>query len=383
MRSDPSRSRARRGSALVIALLLAVVLVAVTGGLALRMGGERRIALDDAAQTDALNAAQSGLQAYFANTSGMPRTGTDSTRFDTTITVSGGSAAISVRRVRAAVSAGERPLYAVISRGTSTRYRPSAATPSAEQAIVQFAEFAGGTFVPGAALTSLAGVNKSGASGQLNGNDACGVKPPVPGVAVPNGGYSGSTAPISGSTGSSPQGIGTEGTAGTAKDNVPLDWATIRAPSGLPYDKIYPSGLGTGQRSDWNAFYPEPTMTNWPITLIQGDATFSGNSWNRGRGILVVTGTLRINGSWYHDGLVLVGNDIDSNGGNTFNGSVITGLNVKIPGAGFGSDDVVADDPLSGTKSFRYNSCILDSALTRLARFRPIANAQLSNYPIF
>ena len=71
------------------------------------------------------------------------------------------------------------------------------------------------------------------------------------------------------------------------------------------------------------------------------------------------------------------------NGGNTFTGAVLTGLNVKIPGGGFGSDDVVTDDPLSGTKEFRYNSCTLDSALTRLGRFRPIANGQIANYPIF
>lgn len=374
--------RSRRGAALIMALLLAVILVAVTAGLALRMSGERRVALDDAAQTDALNAAQSGLNTYFALSTGVPHTGVDSTRVDTVITVSGGSASVSVRRIRKGPLASDPVLYAVVSRGATTRNRASAATPAAQRALVQFATYAGASFTPNAALTSLAGVNKSGASGAFNGTDACGLKAPVPGVSVPNGGYSGSTAPISGRTGNVPNGIGTEGVLGTAKNNVSVDWATLSTPSGLPYDNTFASGVGTAQRPAWNAIYPEP-MTAFPFTLIQGDATFAGNSWNRGRGILVITGTLRVNGSWYHDGLVLVGGNIDSNGGNTFSGAVVTGLNVKIPGSGFGSDDVVADDPLSGTKSFRYNSCILDSALSRLGAFRPVANAQLANYPIF
>jgi hypothetical protein len=372
----------RRGSALVLALLLALVLVAVTAGLALRMGGERGIALDDAAQTDALNAAQSGLNTYFAVSSSMPRTGTDSTRLDTTITVSGGNANISVRRIRRGATASDPTLYAVVARGASTRNRVAAGTPSAERAIVQYAQYMGSTFTPNAALTSLAGINKSGASGSFNGADACGARAAVPGVSVPNNGYSGSTAPISGSTGSTPNGIGTEGTLGTAKDAIPMDWATIMSPTGLPYDNVFASGVSTSQRPAWNALFPTP-MSAWPITLIQGDATFAGNSWNPGRGILVVTGNLRINGGWYTDGLVLVGGNLDSNGGNTFTGAVLTGLNVKIPGGGFGSDDVVTDDPLSGTKEFQYNSCTLDSALTRLGRFRPIANGQIANYPIF
>ena len=69
----------------------------------------------------------------------------------------------------------------------------------------------GSTFTPNARLTNLAGSTKSGASGSFNGTDACGARAAVPGVSVPNNGYSGSTAPISGSTGSAPNGIGTEG----------------------------------------------------------------------------------------------------------------------------------------------------------------------------
>ena len=358
--------------AVVLVLLLTVVMLLAVTGAAMRASGERGIAKSDIARTTALTVAQSGLQRYVAAMSGVPHTGTDSTRHDTTFTVSGGDVAITTRRVRQGSTQNGKSLYMVISRGSVTRFRNSPTAPNAEQAVGQFVEVQVTLLSVNAAFTSLVPVAKSGSSGNISGVDACGAHATIPGMSAADASYSGNTSVLSGSP--PLQNLGTGGTTGTAQANVNIDWASVLVGSFLPPDPgrdfLLMPNLAT-----WNAAFPTG-MTSYPITKITGDALVNG-TFNNTRGVLIVTGNLNIGGSWVHDGILLIGGNLNVNGTSTISGAVITGLNVQVGG-------VVADDALSGTKNYIFNSCAVDSSLKRVNRNpTAIRNGQVTNYPLF
>lgn len=367
----PHRPRRRRGAALLITLILSVVMLAIVGTMVLRVSSERRTASDDAAQAVALAVAQSGLERYLAALGGAPRTGTDSTRADTTFAVEGGTATIAARRVRSS-SAGS--LYLVVSRGSTGRYRPSFRSPNAERAVAQYVEFSASSFDMDAAFTSLIGTDKNGNSGSLSGVDACGRRTTLPGVAGPTGSYTGHTGPIDGTPDNAAVGLGTAGPSGTARQAISLDWPGIVGNTVMPADAGYdfPS---MPSRSTWDARFPT-SLTSFPVTHIEGDADFTA-SFANGRGILVVTGNLVLSGSWRFDGIVLVGGRLDSNGNNTLRGAILSGLNV------LRGQTVTGVNQLNGNKTFQYDSCLIDSAMTRYASARPVANGRLPAYPLF
>jgi hypothetical protein len=208
-----------------------------------------------------------------------------------------------------------------------------------------------------AAFTSLSGMVKNGISGSMDGNDHCagtGIAP-IPGVAVPDGTYSGMTAPINGNPDNTPSYLGTGGTGGTAKDQVDIDWAGIVAGSALPPDYVLPTWPTAVQ------------MANWPITKANGDLTLPTS----GKGILIVTGNLVINGAtpplqW--DGIVLVGGTITSNGNMALYGAVVTGLNVKL------GMTVAPQTINNGTKIHQYDSCNIARALSHAGSLERVRN---------
>jgi hypothetical protein len=75
------------------------------------------------------------------------------------------------------------------------------------------------------------------------------------------------------------------------------------------------------------------------------------SSVHSGQGTLVVNGDLMMNGSFNWDGIMLVGGVLTSNGYQTIEGAVVTGLNVLL-------GQTVGESHLAnGNKKFRYNSC--------------------------
>ena len=358
--------------ALVLVLLLTVVMLLAVTGVSMRASGERGIAASDIARTTALTVAHSGLQRYIAGMTGAPRTGTDSTRHDTTFTVSGGSVTITARRLRAGSTLAGKSLYVVISRGSVARFRNSPTAPNAEQAVAQFVEVQVTLASVGAAFTSLVPADKSGNSGDISGTDACGARAALPGALLSNASYTGKTSLLSGNP--PLKDLGTGGLTGSAQANVGIDWASVLNGSFLPADPGYNFAL-MPSLSAWNVAYPAG-MTTYPIARINGDAVMSG-TFNNSRGILIVTGNLQIGGSWVHEGILLVGGNLNVNGSSTISGAVISGLNVQVGG-------VVANNILSGTKNYVYNSCAVDSSLKRVNRTpTPIRNGLVTNYPLF
>jgi hypothetical protein len=279
---------------------------------------------------------------------------------DTTITglPGGGTAAISVRRLRASSST-LPALYIVKSYAIQTgAIRYDAATPSAERTVAQLAIWKAGTMDVDAAWTSLTGLHKNGGSGTISGTDACGAAPPVAGVAVPTSpGYDqngGSSVP----TGSPPIAYPAADPAGFAAI-IPIDWDAIV----------------NGGAISWNysgTSWPGSLPSGWPAIFINGSV-----SMGSGQGLLVVKGDLTISGSKHWDGVILVGGTLTSNGNNTVQGAVVTGLNLKL-GLSVGVSDVG-----NGNKTYVYNSCNVANALTALGSLVAMPNARMDNWPSY
>jgi hypothetical protein len=321
-----------------------------------RLSSERRITGDAQAQVDAFTVAQSGLNNYLATRNGKPGPSQDTTF----TTLPGGSALVSLRMLRESTTTLLPAVYVITSRGTNTTAkRYDALTPLAERTVATYALWTPAPLDLDAAFTSLSGIDKNGNSGALDGNDRCtvagGSQPPIPGAAVPNGGYSGHTSPINGNPDNTPITLGTGGPAGTAKDEVDIDWAGITAGTVLPPDYLWPAWPTAGE------------MSNWPVVKVAGDLTLPAS----GKGILIVTGDLRVDGAtpplqW--EGLVLVGGQLLSNGAMAIYGGVITALNVKL------GVNVPVQAIANGTKIYQYDSCSLTRALGHVGSLQRVRN---------
>jgi hypothetical protein len=348
-----------RGATLPLSLMVLVLLGFSVAVAYARLSSERRITTDAGAQVNAFAVAQSGLSRYMETVAAKPAASPADITYND---LPGGTATVTVRMLRESTTTLLPAVYVISSRGTNTtakRYGSNAAP--AERTVATYALWAATPFDLDGAVTSLSGMNKAGTSGQFNGNDHCtaagGNQPAIPGAATPNGGYTGAFEPISGTQEDVPNYLGTGGTGGTAKDEVDIDWAGIVAGSKLAPNYTYPA-------SGW----PNSTQfAQWPIVKVNGNLTMPAS----GKGILIVTGDLRINGAtpplqW--DGLVLVGGIIDLNGASAIYGAAISGLNIKLGTA------VVPTSISSGTKIIQYDSCNLSRALAKIGYLQRVRN---------
>jgi len=348
----------RRGATLPLTILV-LVLLAVSVAIAfMRLSAERRTTGDAQAQLNAFTVAQSGLSRYLALATTKPAASPADITYND---LPGGTAVVTVRMLRESTTTLLPAVYVISSRGTNTAAkRYSSAAAPAERTVATYAIWTPAPFDLNGAFTSLSGIDKNGNSGALDGNDHCtaagGLQPAIPGAAVPNGTYTGQTDPINGSPDNAPVELGTSGTAGTAKDQVQIDWAGITAGTVLPADYTLPTWPNAGQ------------FNQWPVVRANGDLILPGT----GKGILIVTGDLTINGAnpplqW--DGLVLVGGNIIANGNVNIFGAVITGLNIKT------GTNVPVQSVGNGTKVFQYDSCNLARALGHIGSLQRVRNA--------
>lgn len=345
----------RKGATLPLTIIVIAVMGVAVAISYHRLSSERRTTGDGQAQVDAFAVAQSGLNDYLAALNGMPPASHDST-----ITgLPGGTAVVSLRRLRDSVMTTTLlpAVYIITARGTNTAARRyDSRTPPAERTVATYAQWIPAPLDLNAAFTSLSGLDKNGNSGALDGNDGCAGSgaAAIPGVAVPNGTYTGQTGPINGNPDNTPVGIGTAGTSGTAKDEVDIDWAGITAGTSIPADYVYPT-------SGW------PTSTQfsqWPVVRVNGNLSVPSD----GKGILIVTGNLTISGNNRWDGLVLVGGTFTSNGNNTIQGALMTGLNVKL---GIAVPQTAVGN---GNKTIQYHSCNLTRALGHVGSIQRVRN---------
>ncbi|HUF13754.1 MAG TPA: hypothetical protein VMN78_11685, partial [Longimicrobiales bacterium] len=109
----------------------------------------------------------------------------------------------------------------------------------------------------------------------------------------------------------------------------------------------------------------------WPIIMVTGNYSIPTS----GRGTLIVTGDLTVNGSTKWDGILLVGGTAEADGNNTVRGTIISALNTKL-GMTVGVSDVG-----NGTKTYVYNSCNIANALARFGTLVPMQNTWVDNWP--
>lgn len=376
-----------RGATLVLVLLLLIVLsITVASGFA-RIGAERRTNSAQRAQTAAFALAQGGVEQYLASTTMLPTTFPATTTYNLT----GGTAAVTLYRVKDDAVAESR-VYAIKSVGrNSAGSRPDTRTAVSERAIVQLVKRQQASLDIDAAFTSLNGVNKNGISGMVSGVDQCAAQPPIAGMGVPDGLY---TPPnnnanannyIDGNPDNAPDYMGPSSPGsnapGTANGEVDIDWASIVDGSAMTPDFHVNRSVSPATGS----FPTSASYANWPVFRITGNMT-NGDNFN-GQGILIVTGNADFsNVTWR--GVVLVGGQADLSGSATrVYGSIITGLNLKLNPLSaypflpqtYPSQSSVGN----GNFQVQYNSCNVASALNRLGGWQRIANGWADNWPTY
>lgn len=356
----------RRGATLPLTILLLSLMGVAVAISYSRLSSERRITSDGRAQLGAFAVAQSGVNRFLSTVNGKPAWNQTVTYND----LPGGTAQVDVRQLRESTTTLLPGVYTITSRGTYTGgKRYDALAPAAERTVATYALWVPTPFDLNGAFTSLNQVEINGNSFTVSGVDrstasaTCpGPRATIPGLATPDGDISLVDFPnnINGNPDNSAANIGTSGVAGTAKDEVKIDWAAILAGTAFPADYVAPT---------W------PTATqfnNWPVTRVNGNLDLPTG----GKGILVVTGDLTWPGSplktW--EGLILVGGVLTGNGQGNIYGALVTGLNVKV-GTPVGVTDVG-----NGTKDYRYDSCAIARALGHIGSIQRVRNGWTDNW---
>lgn len=350
-----------RGGFALPLILFVIVLVTVLGAALIAMSvAERRVLTAASVQSDAYALARGGLERFLVQRPQLgftqaPPAPVESTR----LAFADGYADVVLTELRAAQGA-EAALYVVRSRGVRLD-RGSPRRPLGERTIAQYAQWQDATMPVRAAWTSLHGIAWRNAAGSLQGTDGCGAAPAVAGVAVasPPGFQQAVGPPV---PNGSPD-VQSLGGAPAAVDSVVMDWARISAGSLVPGAYDIPAGA-------WPAPAAWGNPTFWPVIVVQGDLTLPSD----GRGLLVVTGDLRLTGGRAWSGVVLVGGAVWERGGNRVSGAVVSGLNrmLGIPAA--------AMDTVQGAMSVRYHSCDVTRALAAFRGLAAYRNATVDHW---
>src|SRR5213592_1957666 len=352
----------RRGFAIPIAILVIMVLtIMIAGGFSL-VSAERRSVADQKSQISAFRIAEQGLEIFLVRRDSLMAGKPSYTKVpgaipDTvTINVPGGYAQVTLTRLRP-VRGSQSGLYVVRSRGVET-VGAYAGTPQGVRTVAQYALWEPASMQVLAGWTALSGLQKNGGSGTLGGIDLCGDSAAVAGVAVPvNPGYTGKTVAV-----------GDPPVDTIAPDSVAIDWNAIVNLNSITPTITIPGG--TWPTAALQAAYADSNSTYYPIIRINlPDYTLPSS----GKGMIIATGHLTINGSSGWKGVLLVGNDIISNGNNSVEGATISGLNVKL-------GTYVPSSTANGTKEYNYNSCEVAKSTTTMGALVTLRNTWVDNW---
>jgi hypothetical protein len=361
------RMYSRDGFALPVAIFVIGFLTVGVAAAFTRIDNESRVNRDRDAEIDAFGNAESGLQYYMTNRRALgleqfPPAAAESIR----VTLPGGYADVVSHRLRQKNGAIEA-IYYVRSRGTAIRGTASS-TPPAQRTVSNIAIFREESMQVTSAWTSLSGLQKNGTAGTIDGNDYCKdasnnpMTPPVAGISVPDGLYeeSGNFVPV----GAPP--VNEMGTKDAMAGAIAIPWDAIINQNAIVPDIVVPPTANWPTQAQFN----DPDF--WPVIKVTGNGTLD----YEGKGILIVSGNLTINGSKMWQGVVLVGGTVTSNGNNSVEGAVISGLNEKLVPPVSVPMQAIAN----GNKEYVYHSCNIARALSRISVLRPIPGSWADNY---
>ncbi|HEX9220983.1 MAG TPA: hypothetical protein VF858_10905, partial [Gemmatimonadaceae bacterium] len=248
-------------------------------------------------------------------------------------------------------------LYVVRSKGVET-VGAFAGTPQGVRTVAQYVLWEPAPMQVLAGWTALSGIQKNGGAGTLGGIDVCGDSAAVAGVAVPvNPGYTGKTVAV-----------GDPPVDTIAPDSVAIDWNGIINLNSITPTITIPGG--TWPTAALEAAYADSNSTYYPIIRVNVPDFSLPSS---GKGMIIATGQLTLNGSVGWKGVLLVGNDITSNGNNSVEGATVSGLNVKL-----GTYAPAAN--ANGTKDYNYDSCEVAKATTTMGALVTLRNTWVDNW---
>lgn len=373
-------ARDRRGFALITALVaIGIITVAVMASLTL-VSTERRAVDDQQLQARALGIAQQGLDAYLRHpenpafrpgrTVHLPPNDNDTAWVPVNV-AAGDTAIIIPRLLHTSTVTTSDTMYVISSLGRHGGGR-IAGTPAAQRAVAEIVTWTGAVMPVKAGWMSLSGLNKNGASGTLSGIDDS-PSPCLPGgnlagVMVPaSPGYTGSTTPLSGNPpldnttlGTTPQ------TAAAYVAGLGIDWADWSQGLNLP---------NVWRTSDHGGSFPSFSDPNYyPVVYVNGDVPMLPS----GRGLLIISGNMTMNGLTTWNGMVLVGGTVTANGNDNIEGSVISGLNLVT-----GAPAVAAGSIGNGTKTIVYNSCEVKKAMAGTHALVPRRGTWMDNWKTY
>jgi hypothetical protein len=351
----------RRGFAIPIAILvIAVLTIMIAGGFSL-VSAERRSVADQKSQVSAFRIAEQGLEIFLVRRDSLMAGHPNYTKVpgaipDTvTINVDGGYAQVTLTRLRP-VRGSQSGLYVARSRGVETAgaYNGS---PQAVRTVAQYVLWEPAPMQVLAGWTALSGLQKNGGAGTLGGIDLCHDSATIAGVVVPyNPGYSGKTVAV-----------GDPPVDSVAPDSVAIDWNGIVNLGSIQPTMTFPGA--TWPSAAMTASFADTSSTYYPIIRVNGDFVLPTS----GTGMLIITGSLTLNGSVGWRGVLLVGNDITSNGNNAVQGATVSGLNVK-------TGNYVPASTANGTKEYNYNSCEVAKATTTMGALVTLRNTWVDNW---
>jgi len=353
----------RRGFAIPIALLvIAALTIMIAGGFSV-VSAERRSVADQKSQISAFRIAEQGLEIFLVRRDSLMTaqygvngyTHVPGAKDSALVSVTGGYAWVSLTRLRPPRGS-QSGVYVARSRGTETT-GAYAGTPQGVRTVAQYVLWEPAPMQVLAGWTALSGFQQNGGAGTLGGIDKCGDSASVAGVAVPvNPGYTGKVIAV-----------GDPPVDSIAPDSVAIDWNGILNLGAIsPTFTIPPDAW---PQAAMVAAYADSTSLYYPIVRANGDFTLPSS----GKGMLIVTGSLILNGNVGWLGVILVGNDITSNGNNTVAGATVSGLNKKL-------GTYVKGAVGNGTKQYNYNSCEVAKATTTMGALVTLRNTWVDNW---
>jgi hypothetical protein len=360
----------RRGFAIPTALLIiAALTIMVAGGFSL-VSAERRSVADQKSQITAFRIAEQGLELFLVKRDSLMAGHTGyshvpgATPDTAVIPMTGGVATVTLTRLRP-VRGSQSGLYVARSRGVET-VGAYAGTPQGVRTVAQYVLWEPAQMQVLAGWTALTGLQKNGGAGTLGGVDLCGDSATRAGVVVPyDNGYGGKVVAV----GNPP--IDTI----PGPDSVAIDWNGIVNLGGItPTFTIPPAAWPQGAMQ---SSYNDTSSTYYPIVFVRGDFVLPSS----GTGMLIVTGTLTVHGNVGWRGVLMVGDDIQSDGVNGtqwgVRGATVSGLNTKLGTYVPGSID---QSTANGTKQYNYSSCEVARATTTMGALVTLRNTWVDNW---
>jgi hypothetical protein len=234
--------------------------------------------------------------------------------------------------------------------------------------------------------TSTSGLDKQGSSGTISGVDACGKKPAVAGIAIPDGDYgvNGNFTPA----GNPP--VQYLGSQQATNDAVKIDWDGVINGNRIQADYTFASAAAATSAWGSNNMFSINGTLLYPVIRVNDNFTLPSQG---GQGTLIVMGNLTMSGNNLWKGILLVGGQMTSNGDGTVSGATMSGLNTMFTNEQLnkakaqvppGSVSSIVTNPANatanGTKTFQYDSCEVAKAAGGLATYSVYPNAWMDNF---